>query len=221
MLIKLVQLLFRNARDRAVRSVLGAALLCLLAGSLAFGQAANPMPPGAQQVPASLPHLYWHFLMLQNRQDRLAAQRLLLGEDGAIFRDRFQQRLGFTDTQFAPVRSTAQRLENELKAIDAQAKAIVDADHVVNPIVPGAPHTWRAIPPELRALKQQHESVIQSEVANLKTALGPELSARLDTFLQTWVTPKSVALAPHPRPTPDEVRQQMIEAKQKMKEAQP
>jgi len=217
----LVPLVPRNGRERTASFVLAAGLLCLVARSVAFGQAAFPLTPIGQQGAPSLSHLYLHFLMAQNRQDRLAAKWDEQGRDGSIVRKRFQERLGFTDEQFALVRSTAQRLEAELQAVDAQAKSICDADHAANPRVPGTPQTWRPIPPELKALKQQREDLIQSGVSALRNALGIEPTYRLDTFLQGWVTPKSVADSPHPRPTPEQIRQRMIEARRKTKGGQP
>jgi hypothetical protein len=116
--------------ERRVRGISGvqtiAPLMLLLAGTLAFGQAGGPLLRDGQQVPPTLPHLYWHFLMVQNRLDQLAAKWDQEGKDGSMVRSRFQQRLGFTDAQFALVRSTAQRLESELKTVDAQAMAIIN-----------------------------------------------------------------------------------------------
>jgi hypothetical protein len=104
-----------------------------------------------------------------------------------------------------------------LKGLDAQAKVIFDADRAANPVPSGTPGT-RPVPPELRALQEQHESLIQSEVASLKNALGPELAARLDAFLQTRTGHKLEPQAKHP--TTDELRQHLIEAAQKAKEVQ-
>jgi hypothetical protein len=196
------------------------ALLGVLAGAPAIAQTGVTLPPNAQKVPVSLPHLYWHFLVYQNHLDQVAAQRQQQGKDGSYLRNHFQQKLSFTDAQFAVVRSTAQRLQAELKGVDAQAKAIIDADRAANTLERGAPHTWRPVPPELRALQQQHEDLIQSEVSNLKGALGPELAARLDAFLQSRVAPKASAETPHPGPTSDEIRKHLVQATQKQKEAQ-
>jgi len=162
-----------------------------------------------------LPHLYWHFLLYQNHLDQAAAQREANGKDGAWLRDHFQKKLGFTDAQFAVIRSTARRLDGELKAVDAQAMAIINADHAANPLSPGTLPMWRAVPPELKALSQQHEALILSEVAGLKGTLGTDLAARLDTFLQTEVARNVTVQKFHHPSTPEEARQSLLQALQK------
>lgn len=195
-------------------------LLSVLLGGPAMAQTGNPLLPNPQVVPVSLPHLYWQFLLSQNRLDRLAAQRQQQGIDASYLRNHYQRELGFTDAQYMLVRSTAQRLETELHAVDGQARAIIQADRAANPVLPGAPHTWRPVPPELKALQQQRGGAIQSEVANLKTALGSELATRMDTFLQKRLSPQAGAQTSHPGPTPDQLRQHLYQAMQKRKGAQ-
>jgi hypothetical protein len=200
---------------------LAAAVFGALAGGPATAQTAPPSAANWKKVPVSLPHLYWHFFNVQNHLDDLAAQREQQGRDGSNLRKHFQQKLGFTDAQFALVRSAAQRLRGELNALDAQAKAIIDADRAANPIQPGDPPTWRPPPPELMDLQHQHEDTIQSEVSNLKSALGSDLAVRLDAFLQSRAAAKPAAPPSHPRPTPEEIRREVLQAIQKNKGVQP
>ncbi|HMD83987.1 MAG TPA: hypothetical protein VKO18_04710 [Terriglobia bacterium] len=194
---------------------LAGTLLCVLVGVPALAQTSSPVPSKGQKVQAPLSHLYWHFLLYQNHLDKVATQREQQGKNGAWLRNHFQNELGFTDAQFAVVRATAQRLETELKGVDAQAKAIIDADHAAHRQQSGSPHTWRPVPPELKALQQQHEAVIQSEVSHLKGALGPDLAAKLDALLQSELARNvTVQRFHHPGPDPSVVRQRMLEARQ-------
>jgi hypothetical protein len=185
MFTHLVLLLFSTPIKRARALGLAGGLLCFIAASLAFGQAPSTGMPGSQSKRVSLPHLYWHFLIYQNHLDQVAAQRVANGKDGSWLSNHFEQKLGFTDAQFAVVRATAQRLAPELQAVDAQAMAFIAAYRAAHPHQPGSPPLSGPAPPEIAALMQQHEAVIQKEIANLQSVLGPELSARLENFLQT------------------------------------
>jgi hypothetical protein len=167
-------------------------------GAAARGTAITAAPGVKQQRP-SVPHLYWHFLMYQNHLDRAAAAHEKQGKNGKWLRNHFQQRLGFTDEQFAPVRTTAQRLAPELAAIKAQAVAIAKQDRVwikanmagnrprlvagdsaarVEALKNAPGHA------QLKQLQQQFEDTIQHEVDSLKTALGPHSAAKLDNLVQ-------------------------------------
>lgn len=163
--------------------------LCMLLGSFAFSQSAPSASQNQQSARAPLSHLYWHFLMHQNHLDAVAASRQQQGRDGKWLRDYYQKKLGFTDAQFASVRSAAQRLESELKEIDAKVKAVIDADHAVHPRRLASPSDLPPIPPQLLALRDQREVLIEHEASALKTALGPQQAAKLDAFLENEFAP--------------------------------
>jgi hypothetical protein len=218
MIIRLVLLSIRPAMERARAVRLIGLFAFLLASSLAWGQIANPVLSNGKKVRVPLPHLYWHFLMYQNHLDQVAAQRMASGKDGSWLSNHFEQKLGFTDAQFAVVRSTAQRLQVNLRAVDAQAKAIIAAGHQGAPPYPGTSHPWGPFPPELKALAEQHEGVIQTEVANLKAALGPGAAAQLETFLQNDFARNVTVQNVPPGPTLDQARQHLMQAVQDSKE---
>src|SRR5216683_2133883 len=103
--------------------------LVLFAGlivSRASGQA-NPVPnlptPTITQPPLS--YLYLSFLISQNHLDKAAATREAEGKDGAWLRNHFQDRLGFTGSQFSVIRSTGLRLESELKELQARVAVAI------------------------------------------------------------------------------------------------
>lgn len=169
---------------------LAALFVCVLSGGLALGQGTGPAHLTAYRAPVPQSHLYWHFLMYQNHLDRVAVQREKQGKNGDWLRDLHQIGLGFTATQFAPIRAAGVRIETEIKEIDAQAKAIIDADHAAHPSMPGIPREWRTAPPELKALSQKREEVLTTEISNLQLTLGPELAARLDAYIQSHIAPK-------------------------------
>lgn len=88
---------------------LAVALLCILVGAAAFGQGENPSSSTAQQPRMPLPDLYWRFLISQNRFDREATALEQHGHNASYLRSFYQQRLGFSDSEFAKVREAAGR----------------------------------------------------------------------------------------------------------------
>jgi len=179
--------LIRNISCKAAKKatrVLGAFVLLLATTSpCMLGQAQAPFSNAAQPIAVPLSHLYWHFLILQNHLDRVAAAHEQRGEDGSALRTYYQKGLGFTDAQFAPVRDAGLRLEPQLKAIDAEVKAVIDADHARHPRVLASPKDLPPVPPELLELQRKREQTIEYEVQSLKLALGAQQTAKLETFL--------------------------------------
>lgn len=182
-------------------------LLCILTGGFALGQTGGPVPaPLATPRPVPPSHLYFLFLMSVNRSDRLADRRDKQGRSGDWIRNSSQNGLGFSDEEFAPIRATAQRLEAQLKELDAQAKAVIDADHAAHPLQPET-HA------EVRALSEQHKADFESEVAKLRHALGPSAADRLDIYIQTHIDPKLMTHLPQPSSAPDSNWQEEMLAK--------
>jgi hypothetical protein len=167
----------------------------------------------------TLPDLYWHFLIVQNRLDAEAAALAAKGEDGSWLRDSNQKGLGFTDDEFAIVRAAAQRLEPELRALDMQAKAVRAAwrerYRAQFPFPRGAPPP--PAPPELHELQRQRKELIESEAAKLREELGPELAARMDDYLTRSVRNEKAPQI-HAAPNPEGRRQR---TQQRPGEAQP
>jgi hypothetical protein len=179
------------------------ATVTLLCTTWSLGQASSAHVVRTMPVPLS--HLYWHFLLLQNHLDRVAAVHEQKGEDGSGLRNYYQNLLGFTDAQFTPVRQVAQRLEPALKAIDEEVKAVIDADHARHSRVLASPSDLPPVPAELVQLQNKHEATVEQEVKNLKAALGAEETAKLETFLRQEfvhnVTAQRVNV-PHPHGDP-------------------
>lgn len=152
--------------------------------------------------PIPLPLLYSLFLGYQNHLDRVASAREKQGKDGTWLSDHFQRKLGFTDEQFALVRSTGLRLDSELQKEDAKAAAIIKTTRAAFPhATMSQPQTLPPVPPELIELQKERDQIIEKEVANLKKQLGPAASAELDSFLRQefsrTVTMRTVRLPPH------------------------
>ena len=134
--------------------------------------------------PLSLPHLYWHFLVYQNHLDSKAAAITVEGQDGNGMRNLLQKKLGFSDADFAPIRTSSARLTAEVQALDAQAVAIRAA---------GPSSTSFD---QLHALTGQRETEINAEISYLKQNLSPGKMHALEAFLTTFFSPNNAVLRP-------------------------
>jgi hypothetical protein len=139
--------------------------------------------------------------MDQNHLDKAAASREQQGKDGNWLRNHYQQKLGFNDSEYAVVRESAVRLQSDLKQIDDEVQAIVQAERAKRPRILLSPDDLPPVPPRLLELRDEREAVIQRNVENLKGVLGPELVTKLDAFLENEIAPnvKVQSLRP-PRP---------------------
>lgn len=156
-------------------------------------QSGRSQKPPAKLRPVSLPHLYWHFLVFQNVLDSKAAELEAHGKDGRTLRNDLQMRMGFSDSDFAPVRASSVRLSSELKVLDAQAATVRAAGR--------SP----ANAAKLKALAAQREAYINAEISALKRALPPERIAVFEAFITRFFAPKPVRveiIAPSEQTTP-------------------
>jgi hypothetical protein len=173
-------------------------LLGVVSGS-AFGEV-NVSHSSAQFTPKRAPesHLYWHFLLYQNHLDRVAAIRDKQGKSGEPLRNHFQQRLHFTDAQFAIVRSEGLRLETELNTVNAKVKPIVAQDREWIKL-----HGRSAGPPpghpQVQQLQKEHEAVIGNSVERLNRALGAETATKFQSFIDIEWAPQVTVHTFHPR----------------------
>jgi hypothetical protein len=182
--------------------------LLLLIGALASPATAEsqqaaqlPAPGTFQPKPIPLPHLYWHFLVYQNHLDNTAAANEQQGKDGQWLRTFLQKKLVFSDSEFATVRDSSVRLTAEIKALDAQAQAIVQADtaaHKQGLIPVGSAPPGLA---QLKALSAQREAYIGAEIQYLNQALSAQDAATLQTFLQQTFS-KTVTTVDRRQPSP-------------------
>jgi hypothetical protein len=159
-------------------SLLG--LLFMLGASAhpAIGQQAQSQPNApAQPKAVPLPHLYWHFLIHQNDLDNMAAQFQAKGRNGNPLRNDLQTRLGFSDSDYAPIRTSSQRLASELKPLDAQLKAL--------------PRTAANVG-QTQAVITQRETYINNEIYNLSLELSPQNKAALENFMAQFFAPKQL-----------------------------
>jgi hypothetical protein len=136
----------------------------------------QPKQP-AQAKPIPIAHLYWHFLIWQNVLDNDAATRAAEGKNGDGLRDDLQHKLGFSDADYAPIRTSSQRLASELKPLNGQIKAL-ESDSLDAA--------------QLRRLEEQREADVNSEVYNLRQELSPQDVAAFEAFLVRFFAPKQI-----------------------------
>lgn len=159
-------------------------LLLVSASASSSGQQPQGKPnPSVQLTPISLPHLYWHFLMHQSVLDAAAARLDAQGKSGRALHNDLQNRLGFSDADFAPIRTSSQRLASELNSINAQLKAL--------------PRTAANVG-QARALIAQRDAYIANEVHSLSQVLSPQNKAALEIFMTQFFAPKPLTLKVSP-----------------------
>jgi hypothetical protein len=147
----------------------------------AIGQSAQAQPKGLlQPKPVSLAHLYWHFLIYQNFLDTKAAELAAQGKSGDSMRNDLQSRLGFSDGDYAPIRSSSERLALEISSLGKEARALQ---------APGS----SLDPGQIRSLAALRETYISNEVYNLAQELSPQNKAQLETFMKQFFAPKQIS----------------------------
>ena len=147
--------------------------------------------------PVPLAHLYWHFLIYQNMLDTKADALDVQGKDGSRLRAHMQNRLNFSDAEFASIRTSAKHLTAQLASLDAQAKAIHDAG--------SSPANAK----QLHDLSVQREMYINAEIVSLKQSLPPDKITMFETFITQFFAPKNVTVqvTPSAQPAPSAVHQ--------------
>jgi hypothetical protein len=155
-------------------------LLLCVSTHVAIGQQTQSQPnPPAQPKPIPLPHLYFHFLMHQSDLDSLAAKFTAEGKNGQALRISLQTRLGFSDADYAPIRTSSQRLASEVQPIQEQLKAL------------GASPSNAS---QIHALISQRDSYISSEMYNLSLELTSQNKTALEDFMAKFFAPKPITI---------------------------
>ena len=165
-------------------------VLCLLLLACVPATTAQRMP-NQQLQPISLSHLYWHFLIHQSFLDTMAARLQAEGKNGNAFRNDLQNRLGFSDADYAPIRTSSQRLASELKALNDQMKAL------------GTSHSDAV---QMQTFIQQRDAYVNNEIYNLSIELSPQQKAALEKFMTSFFAPKQLTVTPFASGSHKEVR---------------
>lgn len=164
-------------------SLLGLLLMLRVSAHPAFGQTVQSWSKTSTQPrPVSLPHLYWHFLVYQNILDNRADELEAQGKDESWLHRDLQTRMGFSDADFAPIRSSSVRLSSELKTLNSQFAAIRAAG-------PSASNTA-----QLQTLIAQREAYVNAEISGLKQTLSPERIATFESFITQFFAPKPLTI---------------------------
>lgn len=154
--------------------LLVAIVVLTLSGAVAVGTSAQsiPVPLDARQLPPRiaqvqgkplpLAHLYYYFLLHQNALDSKAASEDAKGRDGSWLRNHHQVNLGFSDSDYAVIRTSSRRLAAEIKELDAQVAAMRSSG-------PSAANSA-----QLKTIIAEREAYINAEVAYLKKELSAD-----------------------------------------------
>lgn len=147
--------------------------------------AGNPTP-----VPSQI--LWFHFLSSVNHNDAVAAKLQAQGRDGGWLRNAHQRRLGFTDQQFAPIRSSAQQMRADLDEMGKKIQTAKQAAHL---------QVGEKFPPEVSDLMKQRQALVANRISSLQATLGPETSGILTAYLRSYIAPKVTTEVAGPDPS--------------------
>jgi hypothetical protein len=152
-------------------------------------QARVPEPEPA--VPEHV--LYWHIFHHHNYLNKKAdeAQRMGQADEATRLRGFYKREAKLDEGQDASLGQIALEVENEVQALDEQARQVIDAARAKKPR--GALKKNEEIPPpppQLAALQGRRNAAIIKARDRLKTVLGDPVFAEFQGFVRTRVAPQ-------------------------------
>jgi hypothetical protein len=160
------------------------------------------MQNGVGPINPNVPeHVVYSFLFRQQEfMRKKAVEAESRGEDSSFFRNYFQREAKLDDRQAAMLSEIATQCELDVKAIEAEAKLIVDkvrAERANKPLKPNQPSPPPS--PELMALQKRRDNVILQARNQLERALGPSSFTEFQKFVRdkvaSHIKPKSTDLS--------------------------
>ena len=170
----------------------------VIAVSTDAGSASSTMQNGVGPINPNVPeHVVYSFLFRQQEfMRKKAVEAESRGEDSSFFRNYFQREAKLDDRQAAMLSEIATQCELDVKAIEAEAKLIVDkvrAERANTPLKPNQPSPPPS--PELMALQKRRDNVILQARNQLERALGPASFTEFQKFVRdkvaSHIKPKS------------------------------
>jgi len=161
----------------------------------AKGQDQDAVKPPSNNVPEYV--VYGHLFRYHNFLMQKAEEAERRGEDASFFRNFYQREASLDDRQATMLSEIAAQCELDLKAVDAEAKVIIDqvraryASSQVKPDEPVPPP-----PPELLALQERRNNLILQARDQLHKALGESAFNDFQTYVRekvaSQIKPKSL-----------------------------
>jgi len=127
------------------------------------------------------------------------------GGNGNNLRSYFQNKAGLTAAETALLKSTAQSVVTQIRAIDEQIQSVAASYRASLKNSPA--NSPPPLPAELHTLQVQKDNLVLGGVAALQSGYGTARFQHLDTFVQATVTPNITtntltASAPKKAPSP-------------------
>lgn len=145
--------------------------------------------PVVEEVPDYV--VYWHLFHHNNFLIQKAQETEALGQDGTAMRNFYRNGASLDDAQTLTFNEIAASCEQDVKAIDDQAKVIIANFRAQHPGGLMQPGTDLPPPPaELQALQQQRNDVILASRDRLQAAFGEAAFGNFQTFVQEKVAPQ-------------------------------
>jgi hypothetical protein len=165
-------------------SVVGVLVLLLaLAAAVNAWPQASPNPPGQNKPEPAPQWLVYHFLFRQVIElDRKADEMDRQGQSGAGLRNYFAGKAKLTADEAQTLKAVAAKCEQRVQALDAAAERVIAAARAHWPTDRSTPRP--PAPPELYAMQEQRDKVIQDSLDALKKALGEQSFNKLDQYVE-------------------------------------
>jgi hypothetical protein len=147
---------------------------------------AQASAPATTTTPSGIPlsHLYLHFLLYEAHLEHLQQAHPVTNPKGMPVKEHLRIKTGLTAAEWQSVSTSSLRMESTQKSLDAQAGALVLADRKTCQADPGACTPTAPNSQQVRYLLKQRQLALDTEIATLESALGPDTTTKLRTYLQ-------------------------------------
>ena len=140
-------------------------------------------------TPEPLPSQYESFFAWTLHLDDQADLHDKAGKDGSWLRHHLEESIGLTPAEVDLVREAAQRNQQETKTYNEKIYAAIKANWAKYPSDSGKE---LPLPPECADLAKQRDEATLRVVSDLEEKLGPEATAKLETWrAKIWAAPRT------------------------------
>ena len=159
----------------------------------ATATAQNGVGPTNSNVPDEV--AYWFLFRQQNFINKKAAEAERQGKDSSFLRKYYQNEAKLDDRQAAILSEIATQCDLEVRALEAEAKLVVDRLRAEQAKAPVKLNERPKPSPELQALQQRMDNVVRQGRNQLERALGPSSFNDFQSFVRdkvaSQIKPKS------------------------------
>ena len=158
--------------------------------SATMQQGVGPTNPNVPEEVA-----YWFLFRQQTFINKKAAEAESQGKDSSFLRKYYQNEAKLDDRQAAILNEIATQCDLEVRALEAEAKGVVERLRAEQAKAPLKPNEKPKPSPELRAIQQRIDNVVRQARNQLERAMGPSSFNSFQSFVHekvaSQIKPKS------------------------------